>query len=106
MKKELEELLIRLEEGALEHIDLGDNHEQGKGSGMLKVITAVREVMDRYMDPEEVQQIVPRKGKCCVCGTETASKCPECGDFTCYDCFVFSVSSVSNRCVCEKCAGC
>ncbi|MFA5429268.1 MAG: hypothetical protein WC279_13780 [Sulfurimonas sp.] len=106
MKKELEELLIRLAEGALEHIVLGDNHERGKGSGMLEVITAVREVLDRYMDPEEVQQIVPRKGKCCVCGTETASKCPECGDFACYDCLVFSVSSVSDRCVCEKCAGC
>lgn len=106
MKKELEKLLNELEEGAQEYIDLGNSHEKGKGRGMREVITAVREVMDRYMDPEEVQQIVPRKGKCCVCGTETASKCPECGDFACYDCLVFSVSSVSDRCVCEKCAGC
>lgn len=106
MKKELEKLLNELEEEAQEYIDTGYSHEKGRGQGMQEVITAVREVLDRYMYPEEVQQLFPEKGKCCVCGTETASKCPECGDFACYDCLVFSVSSVSDRCVCEKCAGC
>lgn len=63
MKKELEKLLNELEEGATEYIDLGNSHEKGKGHGMQEVITAVREVLDRYMDPEEVQQLLPDESK-------------------------------------------
>lgn len=102
MKKELEKLLNELEEEAQEYIDTGYSHEKGRGQGMQEVITAVREVLDRYMDPEEVQQLFSKKGKCCVCGTETASKCPECGEFACYNHLVFSKSHMTR--VCPFCA--
>lgn len=101
MKKELEKLLKELEEEAQEYIDTGYSHEKGRGQGMQEVITAVREVLDRYMGPEEVQRLFPRKGKCCVCGTETASKCPECGEFACYECMVWGAKG----CACLRCAG-
>lgn len=74
MKKELEKLLNELEEGAKEYIDHGNSHEKGRGHGMQEVITAVREVLDRYMDPEDVQQLFQEP----ELALRNHYRCPEC----------------------------
>ncbi|MFA5429249.1 MAG: hypothetical protein WC279_13685 [Sulfurimonas sp.] len=86
MKKELEKLLKELEEEAQELIALGYSHEKGKGHGMQEVITAVREVLDRYMGPEDVKKLFPDKGQCCVCGRKTSNWCEHTEDFICPEC--------------------
>lgn len=93
MKKELEKLLNELEEEAQEYIDTGYSHEKGRGYGMREVITAVREVLDRYMDPEDVQQLFQEPEltlrnhyRCPECDTEWEDihscacddRCPKC----------------------------